>query len=226
MDSERKERPILFTGPLVRAILEGRKTQTRRLVKATGGRVRIPGTRRALVLGEQGLMWRPHGGAELQPYPRPEEASPYGVPGDRLWVREAHYIYPSPAPCWTGLPMRRGEHKGQPAIAYYREGFDRAFSGRWRPSIHMPRWASRIDLRVTSVRVERLQDISEEDARAEGVDMSHRLVALDSGQEYGPGEGAALRFRLLWDSINAKRAPWESNPWVWVVSFEREARHG
>lgn len=197
------ERPILFSGPMVRAILEGRKTQTRRIVKS--GPVLD-------LLNEVG-SWDGPGDADewiLSP-------CPYGVVGDTLWVRETwasaaangvcnevddYVIYKTTEPEW-------GEEL---------EGFV------WRPSIHMPRWASRLTLRITGVRVEPLQDISEADARAEGA-MYH-----DGGEIHHSGwrhdyhnvfATAKDSFCYQWSLINGDRAPWASNPWVWVVAFER-----
>lgn len=141
---------------------------------------------------------------------------PYGEPGDLLWVRETHAIA-------TGHM-----YDGEAAVKYRADDAlvalhdersnsharNASISDRWRPSIHMPRWASRLTLRVTEVRVERLQDISEDDAEAEGVDP----YEYPSGPLAPSHRGA---FFELWDKLNAQRAPWRSNPWVWVVSFER-----
>jgi len=174
-----KGRPILFSSPMVRAILDGSKTQTRRSFAGTLG---------------------------VTP-------CPYGVPGDRLWVRETFV---------QGHPSDAGEVRYDLPLRYwYRADGDldmwagedgHAGDVPWRPSIHMPRAASRITLEITDVRVERLQAISEEDALAEGVPF----VQND------PFERTARReFQDLWDSLNAKRAPWASNPWVWCLTFKR-----
>jgi hypothetical protein len=176
-----KERPILFSGPMVRAILDGQKTQTRRIVKPQPS-----------IEGQEPHLVR----------------CPYGVPGDRLWVRET----------WGEGGMTK---PGDPA-SYAADWPDAGAIRKWRPSIHMPRWASRIDLEVTAVRVERLQAITEEDARAEGA--AHRIAR--GGDLSGALEGETpiqhvAHFRDLWDSINGERTPWASNPWVWVVSFKR-----
>ena len=214
----KNEKPILFSGEMVRAILDGRKTMTRRVIKPQPEHddviLRYP---------------NPYGNAEaaLPPdYPdadagamagRDEWICPYGAPGTRLWVRESFALH-------GGV-----NEEGSQTIEYRadavkddsgeRDGwwFGYRFipgSMPWRPLIHMPRWASRITLEVTAVKVERVQDISEDDARAEGV----------RGNAIGPWgcEGLIEDFSELWDSINAKRGyPWASNPWVWVVSFER-----
>ncbi len=219
-----KERPILFTGPMVRAILEGRKTVTRRIAKPVKhpdlGNIYAPG---ALVL-------------EHEPQHVVDRACPYGQPGDRLWVRET----------WTDVNMC-----GAPALAYRADedirdlmeepGFldDRgAFNyddprvkpypfacwyaeldqARWRPSIHMPRWASRILLEITSVRVERLQDISEEQAIAEG--PPGLAFPAPPGSHWVTEDGRRRAFMRLWDDVNGAGA-WDANPWVWVVEFKR-----
>lgn len=189
------ERPILFSGPMVRAILAGRKTQTRRLVKPQP---------------EQGIWKCGRSCLALGNAPPPpdgyERWCPYGLPGDRLWVRE----------CWRELGSGQGADGKIPTypvpVGY---AADRGYSGPWRPSIHMPRWASRLTLEVVGVRVERLHDISEADAQAEG--CAPMLTHADPS--------AREQFESLWDSINGKRATWASNPWVWVVTFRRlEAR--
>lgn len=159
-----KERPILFNGAMVRAILEGRKTQTRRIM------VSLP-------------AW--HKWAYK--------------PGDRLWVRETwHCDNPEAAQDI----MSRGEG------LYYRATEEHPeIISKWKPSIFMPRWASRITLEITNVRVDRLRNMTQIDAVKEGMpDAEGKEVALFEG---------------LWDSINGKKYPWSSNPWVWVVSFRR-----
>ncbi len=172
------EKPILFSGEMVRAILDGRKTQTRRVVR----REHIPFVH-SLLAGWISGRWS-------------HLPLPYGRPGDQLWVRE------------TWLEDTVGNIRYRATERAVQDG-----NWKWRPSIFMPRWASRISLEVTAVRVERVRDISEEDARAEGVDS---IVATDTYSSYRMG------FRKLWDSINAKRGySWESNPWVWVVEFKR-----
>lgn len=184
-----RERPILFSGPMVRALLNGTKTQTRRVAMHTVCGVRV---------------------ARLAYDPAPDvRACPYGVPGDRLWVRETF------APFSTGGAVYRADKPRFSPDAHEVVG------GSWHPSIHMPRWASRLMLRITDVRVERLQDISEADAKAEGVEP---IQCEPASLAFGTWK-ARFRYRdayrALWDSINGKRAEWSSNPWVWVVAFER-----
>lgn len=175
------ERPILFSGAMVRAILDGRKTQTRRLINPqptmiVDGVARIPSARRKV------------SGYDI---PANQDArSPYGQPGDRLWVRETV--------CLAG------------SVPFYRADGETFAKVRWSPAIHMPRTASRLTLEVLEVRVQRLQEIGEEDAVAEGVEMV----------PFGSMRG---EFHALWDSINAKRAPWASNPWVWALTFSKVA---
>lgn len=201
-----KERPVLFSGPMVRAILEGRKTQTRRVMKPQP-------------VGETPFFDRwARGDWDSRPFP-------YGRPGDHLWVRETWasvYDCPELPCCEDGSGKHRRTiyratepHEIDNFACSFSCSHDEPGCASWRPSIHMPRWASRLTLEVTGVRVERLQDISEEDARAEGLALEGLIL---------PGHAAGC-FSRLWDSINAKRASWASNPWVWVVSFRRvEAR--
>jgi len=184
-----KERPILFSAPMIQAILNGTKTQTRRVAKRTAaGHVKETGGHR---------RWHI---ADFDAY----LACPYGQPGDRLWVRETWAAPHSE----DGRPPRAIQCD-QMRIHYL------ASESRgglvWRPSIHMPRWSSRITLQVTAVRVERLQNISEADAMAEGVKNSLHLTG---------GRFARENFEHLWWTINGEGS-WEANPWVWVVEFKR-----
>jgi hypothetical protein len=179
-----KEHPILFSGPMIRAILAGTKTQTRRIV-------RVP-ERLSPVPADAWLPW-----------------CPYGTAGDHLWCRETCALVPASAYRCSreedGSPVPHRVSPDGTEWAIYREGWSRSAPYRWRPSIHMPRWASRITLEVRSVRVERLQDISEADARAEGVESRDA-------------------FRALWQSLHGglDGDPWVlGDPWVWVVEFRR-----
>ena len=195
------ERPILFSAPMVRAILEGRKTQTRRVVK-------LPHNN-PLGRWEPTTVGGPNGGKTHKGETVPECAAiwhtrtgdcvcaRYEV-GDRLWVRETFYLIGETGECFYAAT---GDSNMPPATFG-------GWRGPWKPSIFMPRRHSRITLEVTGVRVERLQEISEADAAAEGVYTDPACPAYDA-------------YRVLWDQINAKRAPWASNPWVWVIEFKR-----
>lgn len=201
-------KPIPFSTPMIRAILSGRKAMTRRLVTVPWiGHVRsLP--YEPWYVEEDGRLLvdcsDAHdscGNGDYREYASCMPC-PYGAPGDQLWIRETWAEYPSD-----------GDY-------IYRATTESELAERltWRPSVHMSRRMSRITLDVTTVRVERLQDITEEDAIAEGVELYHR--ASEEG-EPGCTVPARYRFRALWDSINGKRAPWGSNPWVWVVGFKR-----
>lgn len=215
-------RPILFSGPMIRAILDGRKMQTRRIVTHRHGISFLGGAGQeddpecwgwsfdgpdhsGYMVIARGLNERHDHGCISLP-------CPYGEPGDLLWVRET-------------FCLRDPEH--HPERGYWYAATDDVDEPRWSPSIHMPRAASRITLLITDVRVQRLQEISEDDAKAEGV----RVLPLQSGSgawwTADVDAGAPLHsrdpvdaFRKLWDSINGKRATWASNPWVWALSFE------
>lgn len=186
-----KERPILFSAPMVRALLAGTKTQTRRVVKPA----RDPN------IG----CWMTPGEIALDASTVQEVISPYGQPGDRLWVREA---WAKTQPIQLPWPQ---------TMVVYREGDNRTdYGGPWKPSIHMPRAFSRITLEVTGVHVERLQDISVADAIAEGVNIHPDHHSKPRESIYSAVEA----YRDLWESINGPES-WEANPWVWVVSFKR-----
>jgi hypothetical protein len=229
-----KERPILFSAPMVRAILAGTKTQTRRVYKGTP---RLDGEHHTNGSGETWTDWG---------------RCPYGKPGDRLWVREAWRVgtkYDTKAPrdlaprsmtveyeaggyACNGLTGGWGTH--YPATREYP-----AWVGKLRPGMFMPRWASRITLEVTGVRVERLQDISEADAIAEGIER----ICAGRWRCYGDEArayciSASASYRSLWETINPPRIPlldadgrrigmqdnpgrWAANPYVWVVEFKR-----
>ena len=219
-----KERPILFSAPMVRAILAGTKTQTRRalhpdlFISSSGAIVRMKAAAVAAVTGIT------------------EARCPYGQPGDRLWVREAFGVPPD---CevgyhkFTRLKLTPCA-KERPTIHYRADDNARAWVERWRPGMFMPRWASRITLEVTGVRVERLQDISRADAIAEGVDWNkcperQTQQSIDA-QRAAHRMGLAAHYeaeidyvggyRWLWESINGPGS-WDANTWVWCVEFRR-----
>lgn len=198
------EHPILFSETMVQAILDGRKTQTRRVVKpqheemvATGG----------ALLGWTGDHW--HG-----------YISPFGWPGDHLWVRETFTYVADGFAIRPGIAYRADKHVEwlhAPKDGTTVYNADNPECWKWRPSIHMPRWASRITLEIVNVRVERVQEIGEEDAFAEGAQLGRVLGYGRLGMQ-SHREG----FMNLWDEINDKRGfGWLSNPWVWVIKFKK-----
>ena len=198
-----KERPILFSAPMVRALLAGTKTQTRRAMKPQPTEF----------VGGPGVTLQDGSPAPLiplddsvEPYGR-EIACPYGKPGDRLWVRE------------TWHDASSSLH----SCALYRaDGIDLHWD-KWTPSIHMPRWASRITLEITSVRVERLQEISIEDAKAEGAWGPDDSIVQKVADYFGTDIFSAnprKAFQMLWESINGPDS-WAANPWVWAIEFRR-----
>lgn len=194
------ERPILFSAPMVKEILEGRKTMTRRVVKKDISNQFDTGDSCDTV-----------------------EICPYGSVGDRLWVKETWAVEESldakPPRGFSAWPVW---FKANNAYCCNANGFPNhgfhspnATKGKWRPSIFMPRWASRITLEITGISVERLQDITEEDAMKEGIPMEIDCPECDTARK---------KFKNLWDSINGKKPgkAWNANPWVWVVEFRRE----
>ena len=204
-----RERPILFSAPMVRAILDGRKTVTRRVVKPQPW---------ASCCIEEGMDGEPPFvysalGGDGPGYDVTETRTPcrcpYGVRGDRLYVRET---WAAPH-AYDHLPPRLIP---QDARIHYAATEDRG-GLLWRPSIHMPRWASRITLEVTGVLVERLQEISYEDARAEGAEFWRNDGTLT---ELPPCSEHRYAFEDLWTSINGADS-WNANPFVWVVTFRR-----
>jgi hypothetical protein len=226
MTNQSKERPILFSGPMVRAILEGRKTVTRRVVTPA-----FPASvTEVLPYADAPYAWMPPLPSGEPWYEQLREC-PYGRLGDCLWVREAWA-----ADAQLDAVPPRDLSQGEP-IRYTADGSVRQMGcsmisqGRGRPSIHMPRWASRILLEITDVRVERLQGISEPQALSEGiVGVDFRPddgFPICRGYMVGPDDGttplethASKAFAGLWRSINGAES-WNANPWVWVVEFKR-----
>ncbi|HHT1002346.1 TPA: hypothetical protein ACTYAX_004235 [Enterobacter hormaechei] len=216
------ERGMIFNSEMVRAILDGRKTQTRRIIKdCTVGRDPIS---KFIQVGKKFIGCYPEDVPELI-----RECCPYGVPGDRIWVRETFQgplfdfeqmeAYQEDSSKFKKPEFCVYKADGKPAPEFF-EADDNLHCG-WRPSIHMPRWASRITLEITGVRVEQLKSISEEEARSEGV------ARLREGfwKHYQPGWtqhqlSARGSFATLWDSIYGF-GDWDRNPWVWVVEFKR-----
>lgn len=257
MPTQVKEKPILMSSEMVRAILDGRKTQTRRVAKlplfnAKEMRVDSAGRVEALVTAEEcrrvgiePLHEGPHWHHVVEDTGR-FATCPYGQVGDRIWVREAHYVESA------GYP------DGREKFVLYRATDSQAPVSHWTPSIHMPRWASRITLEIADVRVERLQDISGRDCAAEGcepdweafndatccdegweepeefieecenecdwINYGHELVHSNEHKEWERDRrnyALRLAYKYLWDRINGKKHPWSSNPWVWVIEFKR-----
>ena len=208
----------------VRAILAGSKTQARRVVKPVGND-------EGFVLLDYGDGFWPYRsddgdstshtvkrGGKTYLYETPHSC-PYGQPGDRLWVRESGWERP-----WRTAKMMREGADTWPRYAYAADGWDdqdradfKAWGFKSLPSIHMPRWASRILLEIVSVRVERLQDISEGDAVAEGCET---VCMTPTGEDNGSAIYGPDGYAALWDRINGAGA-WEANPWVWVIEFKR-----
>lgn len=203
----RKERPILFSGDMVLAILRGDKIQTRRVMGPQPKTAGIAGVYPDLYNhGPEWGFWLPD---NRMTEPRTWKC-PHGQPGDRLWVRE------------TWCPLERCDwikEKRENNVNYKADSTSEGESNRmemgyqWKSPIFMPRWASRITLEITGIRVERVQDISEEDAKAEG-------FIVEPYQ--GVGDLPSDRFQRYWDRLNSKRGySWKENPWVWVIEFKR-----
>ena len=223
-----KSRPILFSGSMVRAVLDGSKTQTRRVGKIQSQDfvgLKAEAVRHA-TLGYQIQ-------ATYDAYPGRGTARhaicacPFGQPGDQLWVRETwNWFDPDSIPTDRAGPRaiftgNQGNRSIPWVAAYAADGHlpYPGYEGRdhWRPSIHMPRWASRITLEITGVRVERLQNISEADALAEGVsDTGAKILDSAANEVTGP----IAEYSVLWESINGPGS-WDLNPWVWAVEFRR-----
>lgn len=215
-----KARPILFSAPMVRALLDGRKTQTRRVVKPqphhgpVGQIVNLGGAEWAMDDGDLSGLW----------------TCPYGATGDLLWVRES----------WRYINHQNGPRGFEVCIGYEADGDDLPNrpslptgpgwedkvdswpyrTRRW-PSIHMPRWASRLTLEITDIRVERLQTISDADARAEGIvvaehDDGRLIFPVPGTEDYE--ETARAAYLALWNKINGAAADF-ANPWVWALTF-------
>lgn len=199
-----REIPILFSAPMVLAILDGRKTMTRRVIKPQ------PNSRHRRIDFEQGYLKESSRLSGCWSVERKTKA-PY-QPGDRLWVRETWYKnYPHK----YGKYFYRadGEEIDMPIIYGETVKYGKADGLKWKPSIHMPKDAARIWLEVTSVRVERLSEITEEDAIAEGIRIGIGGMPYFSCRE---------AFAALWNSLNAKRGySWDTNPWVWVIEFKK-----
>lgn len=212
-----KEKPILFSGSMVRALLDGRKTQTRRIFKINP-LYDFPSAIHPDGSGNGFVCWWgdnvPPAEKTVRFYPGDDGIKcPYGKPGDRLWVRET----------WAKNEVLPIEDREQGDFIYRADLNDRGvskWSATWKPSIHMPRLASRIALDITGIRVERLQDISEEDCLEEGVELTPFWGEAERGEPATGYPAEKYAFRALWESINGPGS-WDLNTWVWVVEFRR-----
>ncbi|WP_336715089.1 hypothetical protein [Pantoea ananatis] len=223
-----RERPILLNAEMVRAVLDGRKTQTRRIMKVQPD---SPGYGLRFITEsfnnrETGkYFWSQSDGCGTNK-PRSKPFScPFGAVGDRLWVRESFYEHG----CWQGggYDPEDSYFVSDKQVLYPADGIKRPSERKredfWRsrPSIHMPRWASRITLEVTGVRVERLNSISEVGAMREGIQNFTTCSHVDYGI---PGvvnaQNPVRAFQLLWQGIYGEES-WQANPWVWVIEFKR-----
>lgn len=234
VEPQTKERPILFSGAMVRALLDGTKTQTRRVVKCPERVGNHDFHLRDVMDGKPGAPLWPHAlGGDGRYHALP---CPYGAPGDRLWVREtwapAVIAHTSAFVCYRADGEKpQAETCKEVVLADEELVTAHRFlaRGEWIPSIHMCRWASRILLEIVSVRVERLNEISEGDAIAEGIRefRSGDQVAYGLNPDDRDSMHATARdaYRALWEIINGQGS-WEANPWVWVVEFKLITDHG
>lgn len=245
-----KEHPILFTGEMVRAILDGSKNQTRRLLPkrvrenifwlAGAGDDRDDPANWGWQYDDGSGTW----GVLARGHSLYEGTGDVSIPlgpevGDRLWVRETWARMRDDRDecdhcgrCSTCTNYRVFEVDGEQRLVEYKADTGNKYPGewpddmgdedgcgRWKPNIHMPRWASRITLEVTNVRVERLQDISEEDAKAEGVTLGECVYRSQCNSSRCPGHHHKAAFAKLWDDTYGNQAPWSSNPWVVAYTF-------
>ncbi|HDU4901972.1 TPA: hypothetical protein RFU16_003376 [Klebsiella quasipneumoniae subsp. similipneumoniae] len=217
-----KERGMIFNSEMVRAILDGRKTQTRRIMAPQPA----DDIERCIFPNPEAIGWKSslrhkHGSTTAH-------FCHYGKPGDRIWVRETFqgplFDYDlMDSYCKDPTPFEKPEFcvykaDGVPAPEFY--DADDELHCCWRPSIHMPRWASRILLEITDVRVERLNAISQEDAQAEGMELTGWRPTYSDPDSGGEVMTPYDNFAELWSSIYGDES-WKANPWVWVISFKR-----
>ena len=240
--SDVKERPILFSAPMVRAILDGHKTQTRRIVKQSLERL---GDGDWYAFDHKGVNYRVNARhTTVAAWAHLIQFCPYGQPGDRLRVKEAVWMWCERRPNgktktgrdkWLYVPLRgaptfyASDRTGMPSLDVVSPETGNQWGWRFKIGRFMPAWASRITLEVTGVRIERLQEISEEDAIAEGLNifneddanLYYSALALDNqwpeGWHFDDPIGA---YRELWESINGPDS-WADNPWVWVIEFRK-----
>ena len=211
------ERPIIFSGDMVRAIIDGRKTQTRRVLGFQPLEILTPRNRTKRSLDQVTRMWSgtrtwfalTERGQTVEGNRGTAFRCKYGEVGDRLWVREAFFDHDNgrPMPATRSELLERVEYRATP---WDHEFADPEECGPWRSPIHMPRWASRLTLKITEVQVQRVKEIGRIDAQAEGFERT-------PGLPIDPRDW----FRSRWDSINAKRGfGWDANPWVWAITFQ------
>ncbi|HNX82643.1 MAG TPA: hypothetical protein PKL77_10925 [Candidatus Omnitrophota bacterium] len=204
-----KERPILFSGAMVRAILNGRKTMTRRVIKPqppnSHWECMVKDYSLTVHTPDPGYVRFQHNIDRNREWATPMIVCPYGTVGDRLWVRETFA-----GDDWHGYVYRATEPDALPCG-------DEIIFKKWKPSIFMPREASRILLEIIDIRVERLNDISESDAENEGIGFLREIPDCDETMS------SRELFEVLWESINGSGS-WEKNPWVWVICFKRVER--
>lgn len=206
-----KERPMIFNAEMVRAILDGRKTQTRRIMKkqpepskAREGDFYFPCDKMQSMVHVSDFI--PGNSMIPDAHEFFSKCCPFGEVGDRIWVRET----------WT--PASVDAEEGHYAPDYRATENGQPVDGRWRPSIHMPRWASRITLEITGVRVERLNSISQEDAQAEGMKLTGWRPTYSDPDSGGEVWTPYDNFAQLWESIYGEES-WQANPWVWAITF-------
>ena len=218
------EHGMIFTGESVSGIMARTKTMTRRIINP-----QLPPDR--VIVDHNNGQITVCLDDQTEKFPGPYELKtwkcPYGVVGDQLWVRETWRTEERASDMVDGVLFQDGtfrpiEDSGAAAILWIDAHANGKYGDDWRSAMFMPRWASRITLEITGVRVERLQDITEEDAKAEVASErpAHGKIVGNLGRaghwQFRQG------FRELWDEINGKRASWGSNPWVWVVEFKKE----
>ncbi|WP_200982589.1 ASCH domain-containing protein [Klebsiella quasipneumoniae] len=245
-----KERGMIFNSEMVRAILDGRKTQTRRIMKVQPesnqlGLLLITDSTKHSDIGKYHWAESNATGNHVR---SKLFSSPFGAVGERIWVRETWATLGNEEGCYVDWEdnLCKGDERSAARIyrasceqrpcdyglwsipddAYWKPHTkEHKFEGAWRPSIHMPRWASRILLEITDVRVERLNAISEEDAEAEGIDMEALYDSQDcydciADHNMTGRPTVTGAFKYLWESIYGEES-WKSNPWVWVIEFKR-----
>lgn len=208
-----KEYPIIFSTPMVQAILDNRKTQTRRVIKNFNDIIHD--------WDKNDPTYGPFFENGYGESVKTVDVCPYGKTGDRLWVRET-WAYINNSGFGVGSYI---EYKADKPTAKYPgewpedEAKGNPDAPKWKPSIHMSRWASRITLEITNIRTERLQNITYAEVIAEG--FTHLLTDEQQTDGAHRREGVEV-FGRFWDSINGKKHPWDSNPWVWVIDFKKE----